>query len=108
MPQDMRGGSGYPVASASLLWSRPGAGVHVEHPTAERHGPLPLVCYAFAADATGYPLPPVTHHVRIQSWAIPELGPPEAQLLIVSLGISLPCQVPPADLPIACTAARHR
>jgi hypothetical protein len=35
-------------------WSGPGAGVHVEHPAAERHGPLPLVCYAFAADVAGY------------------------------------------------------
>jgi hypothetical protein len=29
-------------------------GVHVEHPAAERHGPLHLVCYAFAADVAGY------------------------------------------------------
>jgi hypothetical protein len=41
------------------------------------------------------PLPPTRRDTRfrrrpttfeIQSWAIPELGPPEAQLLIVSLG----------------------
>ncbi len=38
-----------------LAGSTPGAGVHVEHPAAERHGPLPLVCYAFAADVAGYP-----------------------------------------------------
>jgi hypothetical protein len=29
----------------------------VEHPAAERHGPLPLVCYAFGADVAGYPRP---------------------------------------------------
>jgi hypothetical protein len=55
LPQDMRGESGYPVASAGSSWSGPGAGVHVEHPAAERHGPLPVVCYAFAADVAGYP-----------------------------------------------------
>jgi hypothetical protein len=31
LPQDGRGGSGYPVASASLSRSGPGAGVQVEH-----------------------------------------------------------------------------
>jgi len=45
VPQD-DGECGYPVASASV--PRSGAGVHVEHPAAERHGPLPLDCYAFA------------------------------------------------------------
>jgi hypothetical protein len=85
--------------------SGPGAGVHVEHPTAERHGPLPLVCYTSAADGGGIPAQPVTHHFRAQPWAIPEPGPPEAQLLITSLGISLPCLVIPADLLMACTLA---
>jgi hypothetical protein len=37
----------------------------------------------------------------------PEPGPPEAQLLITSLGISLPCQVTPADLRLAGTSV-HR
>jgi hypothetical protein len=39
----------------SLAWSGPAAGVHVEHPTAERHGPLPLARYAFAVIVAGYP-----------------------------------------------------
>jgi hypothetical protein len=46
---------GYPVASAGSSRSGPGAGVEVEHPAAERPRPLPLVCYAFGADAAGYP-----------------------------------------------------
>jgi hypothetical protein len=52
----------------------------VEHPAAERHGPLPLARYASGVDATGYPLPLVTHHVRTRPWAIPERGPPEAPI----------------------------
>jgi putative transposase len=48
------------VASARRIGRRvpsgPGAGIHVyQHPTAERHGPLLQACYAFGADATGYP-----------------------------------------------------
>jgi hypothetical protein len=50
--------------------------------------PFPWSATPLGADVTGYPLALVTHHVRIQPWAIPELGPPEAQLLIVSLGIT--------------------
>jgi hypothetical protein len=56
----------------------------VEHPAAERHGPLPLVCYAFAADVAGYP----------RNWWPPPSAPahPGAEArrrhprLIVSLG----------------------
>jgi len=44
-----------------LARSGPGAGVHVEHPTAERHGPLPLVCYALGRRRDGIPAL-VTHH----------------------------------------------
>jgi hypothetical protein len=71
--------SGYPVARRYAL-ERARGRVHVEHPTAERHGPLPLVCYTSAADAAGYPPQLVTQHFQAQPWAIPELGPPEAQL----------------------------
>jgi hypothetical protein len=63
VPQD-DGECGYPVASASVPRSGAGAGVHVEHPAAERHGPLPLDCYAFGADATGYARSVVIHHIR--------------------------------------------
>jgi hypothetical protein len=78
--------SGYPVASAALPWSGPGAGVHVEHPAAERHGPLPLVCYASAVDLAGYPR---TDDLPLSG---PALGHPGAEAcrrhlqLIVSLG----------------------
>jgi hypothetical protein len=34
----------------------------VEHRCDERPCPLPSGCYAFGADATGYPHPLVTHH----------------------------------------------
>jgi hypothetical protein len=74
LPPDKRSESRYPVASASLPRSGPGGGVHVEHPKAERHGPLPLGCYAAGADATGY-LRSLSPNTRVQPLAIPELRP---------------------------------
>jgi hypothetical protein len=35
-------------------------------------------------------------------------GPPEARVLIWSLGISLPCQVIPVDMQMSCSLARRR
>ena len=88
-----------------FVWSGPGAGVHVEHPAAERHGPLPLVCYA---------LLPTWRDSRAAGdspLSGPALGHPGAEAcrrhlrLIVSLRISLPCQVLHADLRMAYTVA---
>lgn len=59
---------------------------HVEHPAAERHGRLPLVCYAFRCRRDGIPAQLVTHHPRAQPWAIPEQGPPEAPAVDRELG----------------------
>jgi hypothetical protein len=74
-PRTWEGDSRYPVASAKLPRSGPGAGVHVEHPAAERHGPLPLVCYAAGADVAGYLRQLTTHHLWSQHLAIPEWRP---------------------------------
>jgi hypothetical protein len=81
----------------------------VEHPAAERHGPLPLDCYAFGADGTGCPRHPGAPPLACSPGAIPERGPPEARLIsdpimffgvnAVLLCIGLPGSV--ADRPLA-------
>jgi len=49
-----RGGSGYPVASASLSRSRPGVGGPAGAPNALNElDALPQACYASGVDATG-------------------------------------------------------
>jgi len=69
-------GSGYPVASASLSRSGPGIGGPAGAPHALNElDPLSQGCYASGADATGYPLPLVTHYLRAQPWGIPESRP---------------------------------
>ncbi|HEV7828198.1 MAG TPA: hypothetical protein VGP04_04975, partial [Pseudonocardiaceae bacterium] len=67
--------------------------------------PDPPARYAFGADVTGYLLPGDLSPPGVGRRPIPERGPPEAPVLVVSLGISLPCQVIRGDLRIACTAA---
>jgi hypothetical protein len=46
-----------------------------QRPAAERPGPLPQVCYAFGADATGYPAQRVTSTFRLSPGTIAEPGP---------------------------------
>jgi hypothetical protein len=53
----------------------------------------------------GYPHPWSPHYPGPVVDPSQSRGPPEAQSLVMSLGISLPYQVTPADLRMACTAA---
>jgi hypothetical protein len=47
----------------------------MEHPTAERSGPLPLVRYACGADVTGYPRHPAIPTLSQSPETIPERRP---------------------------------
>jgi hypothetical protein len=70
-----RGGSGYPVASASLSRSRSGVGGPAGAPNALNElDPLPQTCYASGVDATGYPRPG-DPPPRARSGPIPEPRP---------------------------------
>ncbi len=80
------GGSGYPVASASLSRSRPGVGGPAGAPNALNElDPLPQARYASGVDATGYPRsgdPPPSLRVLDPSRS---RGPPEARQRLVSV-----------------------
>jgi len=98
LPRDGQGGSGYPVASASLSRSRPGVGGPAGAPNALNElDPLPQVCYASGVDATGYPCAG-DHHSRARSWTHPGAEVRRRHVCLIELG-NLPTVPGDACLP---------
>jgi hypothetical protein len=59
----------------------------MEHPTAERSGPLPPIRYTSGTGVTGYPLPGDLSTIRVRSWSHPGAEARRRHLCLVeSLG----------------------
>jgi hypothetical protein len=87
VPQDMGGEAGIPSRRRAYLVADQGQGVHVEHPTAERHGPPAPGRLRLRRRCDGIPAQLVTHHVQARFWGHPGAEARRRHLrLIVSLG----------------------